>query len=155
MSSSTFLVVPDASSDIEQIYYYHSSGTSSGEPRVALYLHKNASSQSVEFVSRGAGLTDMHGRWELSADHLSLNIFLNCRDGTSARAASGAPSGAPRTNLPLHPTILHRFEALEPPAPENATWQGLDDKGCVIWLVHLKSFVKFGRQPRNHDTDPL
>ena len=157
MALSTALVVPDdrvAAMGTEHMYFYHSSGPASGERPSVLYLHQTASSQSVEYMSRGAGLTDMHGRWELSDDDLRLNIWFNCREGTSARAASGAPSGA-RTNLPLHPTILRRVEAPELPAPEKATWEGIDDKGCTIWLVHFKSFVIFGRPPMNHDTDPL
>ena len=142
MASSPAIVIPDASSQVMHIYYDHSSA--SPNATAVLYLHRNElHGQSVEYVSQGAGLTDRHGEWDLSAED-RLTILFNCREGTSARSTSGTPSSA-RSNLPLHPTILHRLVgAPAPGAPENATWEGHDNKVFVIWPVHFKSFVFCG-----------
>ena len=157
MSASAWELVGRSQMGFEHIYFYHST-----DPLVAplttapavLYLHRNEHSMKVEYVSRGAGLTDMHGSWSLSPCEQKLSICFNCREGTSARGSDQPP----RTQMHLHPTILHRANDpadLDARAPENASWEGLDDKGCVIHLVHFKSFVKFGKPVTYRKTDPL
>ena len=116
-----------------------------------LYLHNTSDGMQVEYVSRGAGLTSLHGTWKLSQHENRLQIDFNCYEGTKPHGSQTA-----RTQLKLHPTILKRVHDpadLDEGAPENASWEGPDDKGFIIHLVHWKSFVKFGKM--QHKTDPL
>ena len=92
------------------------------------------SSQEVEFVSQISGLTDQHGRWELSEGDNKLYIHFNCREGQPVEHGGCILAG-----LYLHPTRLVRMQYDDTQAPPHASWEGTDDKGYVIHLVHFRS----------------
>ena len=140
-----------SATDFEYIYYYHSSDPDQTSPAM-LYLHNTSDGMlQVEYVSRGAGLTSLHGKWTLSQDEHRLQIDFNCYEGTKPHGSQTA-----RTQLKRHPTILRRVHDpadLDEGAPENASWEGQDDKGFIIHLVHWKSFATLGKTQRT--IDPL
>ena len=116
-------------------------------------LHSRASGQVVEYMSRGAGITEAHGEWELTQDD-RLMIWFNCREGTSVDRASRGSGGERRVGCRLHPTVLRR-DPLSPAAPQDAAWEGMDDKGFEIWLVHVRSLVMYGKPMRRDLSDAL
>jgi hypothetical protein len=145
----------------EHVYFYHSSDpdqkAASGDRPAVILLHSRASGQVVEYMSRGAGITAAHGEWELTQENQRLVIWFNCREGTSVDRASRGSGGERRVGCRLHSTVLRRvFEhPLSQAAPQDAAWEGIDDKGWEIWLVHQRSLVMCGRPMRPNLTDAL
>ena len=112
---------------------------------------RSSSRREVEFMSRISGLTNQHGHWELTEQDNKLTIHFNCREGQSDEHQ------CLQVGLRLHPTRLIRLAVdmglqLEPGSftpmtciagkPVNASWEGTDDKGYVIHLVHFRSYLK-------------
>ena len=141
----------------EHVYVYYSSAPDSGDRPAVILLHSRASGQVVEYMSRGAGITAAHGEWELTQDDQRLMIWFNCWEGTSVDRASRGSGGERRVGCRLHPTVLRRvFEhPLSQAAPQDAAWEGMDNKGFEIWLVHQRSLVMCGRPMRPNLTDAL
>ena len=102
-----------------------------GRGTLLLHSYGGEDTQTIEYMSTGAGLTAAHGRWRIDNVEGVLRVEFNCRQGCRTPPQS-------RDTWPLHPAIFWRGSAFID-RPEDAEWAGIDDKGISCWLIHIRS----------------
>jgi hypothetical protein len=84
-----------------------------------------ATSRTCTFMTKGH-CTDNHGYWTLTNG--VLEAWFNYR----------WESGRNSHMMLLHPTRLYRMD--------DGTWEGMDDKACIIRLEHVRSRARHGQK---------
>ena len=123
----------DGLDEVEHIYTYRSSGV---KHDAVLILHETRGRRLCEFMTRGF-IAPPHGEWRCSEDGATLIAKFNYRfndDGSQDSA-----------DMPMHPTRVDRVD--------QDTWSGMDDKACIVDMVHCRSLIRSGKFRR--PTSPL
>ena len=116
-----------------QIYTYNSEKY--GKGTIMLNTYGTDASQTIEYTSPSAGITDVHGHWRIDDAEGIMRVEFNCRQGTRKHDANH-----PGRTWSLHATTFwKRAGSTFPGVPDDADWAGVDDKGCLCWLTHIRS----------------
>jgi hypothetical protein len=124
--SRSVMVLPvgDGLDDLKHIYTYRSSGV---QHDAVLILHEIQGLRLCEFMTRGF-IAPPHGVWRFSQDNQTLIAKFNYRFNDDG-------SQDPEL-MPWHPTRVDRVD--------QDTWSGMDDKACIVDMVHVRSLIRSG-----------
>ena len=121
-AAALVVMQPDPPAEIRHVYEYHSNGVLH---KAVLTLIQYIDGQILgEFLTKGH-MADPHGKWSMTDCGSELTVWFNYRFADGEKA------------MPMHPSRLFRSE--------DEGWLGMDDKGCQIQMVHLRSIMRAGR----------
>ena len=120
-AAALVLMQPDPPAETRHVYEYHSNGVLH---KAVLTLVQYMDGRCLcEFLTKGF-MAEPHGKWSITDCGSELTVWFNYRFADGEKT------------MPMHPSRLFRSE--------DEGWLGMDDKGCAIQMVHLRTIMKSG-----------